>query len=77
MSIDYRIFPPGNHVRIVGKGNITPEECLELVNHVKTDPCRNSELTVLIDLRDAFCDPRDEARYQYCQGAGDVPFHAQ
>ena len=53
MSLEYRILQPENHVRIVGSGNITPDELTCVINQVMADPRCSPESTALIDLRNA------------------------
>ena len=60
MSFTYTLWPSGEHVRIVGTGRITTNECIELVQRVMSDPRRQSDATALIDIRDVSYDFRDK-----------------
>lgn len=53
MALAYRISPSGNHVRIVGRGKITADECIDLVEHIMADPRNRPGSTALVDLRAA------------------------
>ena len=59
MAIEYKMEQFGNHIRVVGTGNITLGELIGLgkliglVRNVTKVPCGQPEPTVLIDLTDA------------------------
>ena len=67
MAIEYRMEQFGNHIRVVGTGNITLGELIGLgkliglVKNAEKVPCGISESSVLIDLRDASYAPRDSS----------------
>jgi len=53
MSLAYKISPSGEHVRIVGTGGITTNDCIGMVKRVLSNPRRRPNATALIDLRAA------------------------
>ena len=61
MALAYHISPSGDHVRIVGTGAITTDECIGMVGHILADPLRRPNTTALVDLRDASYVPEDNA----------------
>jgi len=61
MPYTYKISPSGDHVDIIGTGEISTAECLKLIKMIISDPNQNAESTALIDLRDATYFTRDRA----------------
>jgi hypothetical protein len=65
MAIEYKMEQFGNHIRVVGTGNITVGELMGLCNliglfiTVTKAPCSHPEFSVLIDLRDAAYAPHN------------------
>jgi hypothetical protein len=61
MSLAYKISPSGEHVRIVGTGGITTNDCIGMVKRVLSNPSRRPNATALIDLRAATYKPHHPA----------------
>ena len=53
MSFAYKISRSGDHVLVVGKGEITTDECLGVVRRILSDPRHCPNATGLVDLRHA------------------------
>ena len=53
MSFVYEISPSGDHIRAVGTGKITTNDCIGIIKRVLTDPLCTPASTALIDLSDA------------------------
>jgi len=60
MGFSYTISLSGNHIQIVGIGEITTLDCIEEIERVMSDPRCRPDSTALIDLRDATYKPRTQ-----------------
>ena len=60
MELVYQISPSGNHIQVVGKGKITTNDCIGIIERVLSDPRCRSDSTALIDLSDAVYTYKDE-----------------
>jgi hypothetical protein len=61
MAYTYKISPRGEHVQIVGIGEVNTAECIDIITRVITDPCCRSDSTAIIDLRDAVYVAKDRS----------------
>ena len=53
MAFVYQISPSGDHVKAVGTGKISTDDCIGIIKRVLTDPHCNPDSTALIDLSGA------------------------
>lgn len=59
MAIFYEISRSGDHIKIVGTGEITTADCIRIIECVMSDPRCRPDSTALIDLSDATYAPSD------------------
>ena len=53
MSLAYEISPSGDQVRVVGKGRMTADDFVDVIEHVIADPRNRPDSSALVDLRNA------------------------
>ncbi|MEI8139224.1 MAG: hypothetical protein WCI03_05075 [bacterium] len=53
MAYTYKISRAGEHIQIVGSGEVDTADCIDIITRVITDPCCRSDSTAIIDLRNA------------------------
>jgi len=60
MSFVYQISPSGGHIKAVGTGKITTNDCIGIIKRVLTDPHCTPDSTAVIDLSDAVYSYKNE-----------------
>jgi len=60
MEFVYQISPSGNHIQVVGRGEISVKDCIEIFERVLADPRCSPDSTALIDLSDAVYTAKNE-----------------
>ena len=60
MAFAYHICTPERHVRVVGRGAASTQQCIEAVHLVTSDPLCLPEFTALLDLTELEYRPEDE-----------------
>lgn len=53
MAFTYEISPSGDHVHVIGTGDVTTDNCIGIIERVLSDPRCRPDSTALIDLSDA------------------------
>jgi len=60
MEFVYQISPSGNHIQVVGRGEITADDCIGIFERILADPHCRPDSTALIDLSDAVYSAKNE-----------------